>query len=202
MLGQDKRYSYYGRTVGLAGSEDGDIDHLAALAIVQGNAVYGAVPVNQVDAIKASLAARGLVPMHYDKWEGSGSAIAAARHVVATHSLPEDLTMLRLDASSPDGHLASLAEMALGCGVLPLCGEALRGLLRPPSVWWPLTAPRKWSPAPRPRPSPIKITPNMAAKRGGVCSPPTLRGVVNGCRWFLGHMPCLRWKHASDSAIS
>lgn len=34
LLGQDRRYSYYGRTVGLVGPEDGDIDQLAALAIV------------------------------------------------------------------------------------------------------------------------------------------------------------------------
>lgn len=44
VLGQDRRYSYYGRTVGLPGPEDGDIDHLAALAIVQGSATYGTVP--------------------------------------------------------------------------------------------------------------------------------------------------------------
>lgn len=131
LLGQDRRYSYYGRTVGLSGPEDGDIDQLAALAVVQGSATYGAVPLSQVEAIKASMVARGLVPMRYDKWEGSRAAIAAARQVVATLSLPEDLTMLRLDASTADGHLASLAEMALGCGVLPPCGEVLRGLLRP-----------------------------------------------------------------------
>ena len=130
LLGQDKRYSYYGRTVGLPDQEDGSIDHLAALAIVQGSTNYGAVPLGQVEAVKAAMVARGLVPMQYDKWEGSRSAIAAARQVVATHSLPEDLTMLRLDASTPDGHLASLAEMALGCGVLPPCGEVLRGILR------------------------------------------------------------------------
>ena len=131
LLGQDRRYSYYGRTVGLVGPEDGDIDQLAALAIVQGSATYGAVPLSQAETIKTSMFARSLVPMHYDKWEGSRSAIAAARQVVATRSLPEDLTMLRLDASTADGQLASLAEMALGCGVLPLCGEVLRGLLRP-----------------------------------------------------------------------
>jgi hypothetical protein len=131
LLGQDRRYSYYGRTVGLPGPEDGDIDHLAALATVQGSATYGAVPLNQVEAIKTSILARGLVPMLYDKWEGTHSSIAAARQVVATLSLPDDLTMLRLDASTADGHVASLAEMALGCGVLPLCGEMLRGLLRP-----------------------------------------------------------------------
>lgn len=131
LLGHDRRYSYYGRSVGLPGPEDGDIDHLAALAIVQGSATYLAVPLDQVEAIKTSVVARGLVPMVYDRWDGSDLAIAAARRVVATYSLPEDVTMQCLDASSAEGHLASLAEMALGCGVLPPCGEVLRGLLRP-----------------------------------------------------------------------
>ncbi|KAF0115005.1 MAG: hypothetical protein FD150_1243 [Rhodobacteraceae bacterium] len=131
VLGQNQRYSYYGRTVGLPGPEDGDIDHLAALATVQGSATYLTVPLNQVEDIKASIEARGLVPMVYDKWEGARSALAAARQLVATLSLPEDLTMVQLDASTSDGHVASLAEMALGCGVLPPCGEVLRGLLRP-----------------------------------------------------------------------
>lgn len=83
------------------------------------------------ETIKTSILTRGLVPMHYDKWEGSHSALAAARQVVATLSLPEDVTMLRLDASTADGHIASLADMALRCGVLPPCGEVLRGLFRP-----------------------------------------------------------------------
>lgn len=131
LLGQDRRYSYYGRSVGLPGPEDGDIDLLAALVTVQGYSAYYAVPLGKVEAIRNSMVARGLVPMLYDKWEGSGSAIAAARQVVATVSLPDDVTMLRLDASTADGQLASLAEMALGCGVLPPCGEVLRGLLRP-----------------------------------------------------------------------
>ncbi|SDY90363.1 hypothetical protein SAMN05444004_10446 [Jannaschia faecimaris] len=131
LLGSDKRYSYYGRTVGLPEPEDGDIDQLAALAKVQGNAAYGAVPLNQIDAIKTALQSRGLVPMHYDKWQGARSAIEAARLVVATLSLPEDVKMLRLDASTPGHIMASLAEMALGCGVLPPCGEVLRGLYRP-----------------------------------------------------------------------
>ncbi|WP_439122417.1 N-acetyltransferase [Marivita sp.] len=131
LLGQDRRYSYYGRTVGLVGVEDGDTELLAALAIAQGNAAYGAVPSTQVDAIKTSLAAQDLVPVQYDKWQGSGSAIRAAQRIVSTHTLPDDLTMRQLDRSTPHGYLDSLAEMALGCGVLPLCGEALRGLFRP-----------------------------------------------------------------------
>ena len=88
MLGQDRRYCYFGRTVGLSGPEDGTIDQPEALVIVQGQAAYGTVPLNQVEAIKTSLLARGLVPMHYDKWEGSRSAIEAARQVVATILCP------------------------------------------------------------------------------------------------------------------
>ncbi|MFN3845348.1 MAG: hypothetical protein ACK4RZ_05940 [Paracoccaceae bacterium] len=131
LLEQDARFSYYGRTVGLIGPEDGDIDHLATLAIVQGNTNYGAVPSGRVDAVKAAMRARGLEPMQYDKWEGAGSAIVAARHVIATTALPEDLTLVRLEASTPDQVMASMAQMALDCGVLPLCGEVLRGLYRP-----------------------------------------------------------------------
>ncbi len=131
LLGQDRRYSYYGRTVGFPGPEDGDVDQLAALSIVQGFAACGAVPSTDVETIKASLVARGLVPALWDKWEGSRPAIAAARRVVETLSLPEDVTMLSLEPSTPEGLVASLADMALGCGVLPPCGEVLRGLLRP-----------------------------------------------------------------------
>ena len=39
--------------------------------------------------------------------------------------------MTRIDADTPSTVLASLADMALGCGVLPLAGEVLRGLLNP-----------------------------------------------------------------------
>jgi hypothetical protein len=41
LLAEDRHYSYYGRTVGLPGPEDGDIDRLAALATAQGSATYG-----------------------------------------------------------------------------------------------------------------------------------------------------------------
>jgi len=131
LLGHDKRYTYYGRTVGLAGPEDGDIDQLAALARVQGNSNYSTVPQHQTDAIKSALEARGLIPMHYTKWEGSDAALLAAHKVVETMPLPDGLTIARLDASTPEVHLASLAELALSCGVLPPCGELLRGFLKP-----------------------------------------------------------------------
>jgi hypothetical protein len=131
LLEQDVRYSYYGRAVGLIGPEDGDIDQLATLAMVQGYSNYGAVRSSEADAVKAGLQARGLVPLQYDKWEGTDCAVAAARQAIAATPLPEDLTLVRLEASTPDQLMASMAQMALDCGVLPLCGEVLRGLYRP-----------------------------------------------------------------------
>lgn len=131
LLGRDARHSYYGRTVGLVSPDDGDIDHLAALVRAQGNSNCSAVPLDQAAAYKDALAARGLVPLHYAKWEGTASPVVAARIAVENMSLPGDLSVVKVDASTPDDMIVSLATMALSCGVLPLNGEVLRGLLRP-----------------------------------------------------------------------
>ena len=79
LLGQDRRYSYYGRTVGLPGPEDGDIDHLAALAIVQGNTNYGTVPLGQVQAVKQYPANRDLALQR----NAEEQALDAAARIIA-----------------------------------------------------------------------------------------------------------------------
>lgn len=131
LLGHNPRYTYYGRTVGLATPKEGDIDQLAALAKVQGNSNYSTVPLDQTDAIETALEARGLVPMHYTKWEGTSSALSAARNAAKTIPLPDDITLMRLDATTPEALVASFAALALSCGVLPPTGEVLRGLIKP-----------------------------------------------------------------------
>ncbi|WP_434050962.1 MAG: GNAT family protein [Roseibium sp.] len=131
LLGNDPRYSYYGRTVGLVTPDDGDIDQLAALAKVQGNSNYAAVPLADTDAVKTALQNRGLIPMHYAKWEGAASVLSAAQTVLNAFPLPDDLSILKIDASTTEPLMASLAELALSCGVLPPSGEVLRGSLRP-----------------------------------------------------------------------
>ncbi|MDG4648131.1 N-acetyltransferase [Roseibacterium sp. SDUM158017] len=126
----DRRYHYYGRTVGIASTDDGDADDVATLAVVQGNSSCAAVPRDRTAGMKAALKAHGLSPMHYVKWTGGASALAAAREIVATRPLPEDLTLVRIDGATPAEHMASLAAMSLGCGVMPLIGEVLRGGFR------------------------------------------------------------------------
>ena len=131
ILGQDPRYTYYGRTVGLATGAVRDLDHLTALARVQGNAAIALVPEAEVAALHDGLTARNLVPIAYSRWDGGSASLAAAKAIVRDLPLPAGLTMTRIDADTPSMVLASLADMALGCGVLPLAGEVLRGLLNP-----------------------------------------------------------------------
>jgi len=65
---------------------------------------------------------RGLVPMHCPKWEAAAYTLTVARHVIATQSLFADVTLVPVDASTPDHLPATMAQMVLGCGVLPLAG--------------------------------------------------------------------------------
>jgi hypothetical protein len=129
LFADDWRYSYYGRTVGLVRPCDGDIEKLAALARIQGNSNYSYVPEDEVEDVKSALEARGLIPMHYARWEGDGLPLERAKEVLQSSPLPDDLQLVRLDADTPGETLASLAEMSLTCGVLPLAGETLRGRL-------------------------------------------------------------------------
>ena len=127
----DSRYSYYGRAVGLVEPADGDIDQLAALAVAQGNSNYSAVPSAQVAGIISDLEARDLVPLHYAKWEGAETALTAAQQVADSVPLPGDLTIVRVDATTPFAQLQSFADMALACSVLPMSGDMLRGNSKP-----------------------------------------------------------------------
>ena len=131
LLQHDKRYSYYGRTVGITSTQDGDLDVLAALAKIQGNSNCGTVPENDSKKYCSGLRAKGLVPLVYRKWEGAEDTLAAARRVVTDIPLGDDVSLHCVSSETTVSLLSSAAQMALGCGVLPTCGAALRGMLQP-----------------------------------------------------------------------
>ena len=122
------RYSYYGRVVGITSLDDETLDDMVALARVQGNSSCTAVPDDAVPQMARTLKEQGLTPLHYAKWEGDGDA---ARRIIETQALPRDLRLVQVDARTPGSVLESLADMALDCGVLPMCSDVLRGLLQP-----------------------------------------------------------------------
>ncbi len=131
ILRNDARFSYYGRTVGVASSLDGDLDLVATLAKIQGNSSCITVPANESQSYSLGLSSRGLTPLVYQKWEGSKTTLAAAREVVSAIPFPDDITLVWVSRETSGGLLQAAADMALNCGVLPTCGAALRGELQP-----------------------------------------------------------------------
>lgn len=131
LLKHDKRFSYYGRTVGITTTEDGDLDTLTALVRAQGNSNCATVPDYTCLSYTSELKARGLAPVVYKKWEGTEAPLEAARDIVNNVPHPDDVTLVCVTPETPVRLLNSAAKMALGCGVLPTCGAALRGLLQP-----------------------------------------------------------------------
>jgi hypothetical protein len=127
----DPTRTYYGRTVGLTGLEAGDVDDLADLALLQGNASYAKVPDAAVPGLIRDCEARGLNPVHYARWEGEADALTRAREIIADTTLPDDLTLGWITAETPDPVRAAVAEMALDCGVLPPSFAVLSGTARP-----------------------------------------------------------------------
>lgn len=101
LLKHDKRFSYYGRTVGVATTEDGDLDTLTALVRAQGNSNCAAVPDDECLRYTSELRARGLAPLVYRKWEGTGAPLEAARKIVNNVPHPDDVTPLCVTPETP-----------------------------------------------------------------------------------------------------
>lgn len=127
LLANDPRFTYYGRTVGLATPEDGDLGQLAALVRAQGNSNYAHVEDGEVPALVRALEEDRLAPLVYAKWEGDGAPFKAAQALLDHYGLPDDLSLRWLDASTPFATLESLADTALACGVLPAARSTLTG---------------------------------------------------------------------------
>lgn len=111
--------TYYGRTVGIASSDDATLDTVLALARLQGNSNIADVSDADMPALISAAQDMGYAPVHYAKWTGGDASLRTARHCVAERPLPDGYLLQRL---TPDTSLTvrqSLADTCLACGVLP-----------------------------------------------------------------------------------
>lgn len=127
LLRHDPRYTYYGRTVGLADPEGGTVDILESLARLQGNSNCAILPNADLSFWWKEVEARGLKPVHYARWSGGAAAMQKASEIIDRHKLPDHLSVVRIDIDTKPEFLARLAELSLACSVLPPAGAALRG---------------------------------------------------------------------------
>lgn len=129
LLGDDPRFSYYGRTVGIMSPRDGDFDALLALTRLQGNSHYAQVSDADVPALLARMQAAGLAPVRYARWQIG--ELSTPRAFLDDQAQPEGLTFHDVSPQTDPDLLASFAQMALENGVLPPALDMLGGALRP-----------------------------------------------------------------------
>lgn len=131
LLKADPGLTYYGRMVGIARPEDGDLERFRALAQLVGATHYSAVPTDEAAPLAAEIEAQGLAVVRYIRWTGQADALAAARAVLADERLPRDLRVVRIDGAASAAAVQALADVALASAVLPIVGEVLRGISKP-----------------------------------------------------------------------
>ena len=127
----DPQMTYYGRTVGMADTDQHSMDRLASLIALQGSSSFATVGDDDIGHWRAEAQRRDLSVTHYARWLGAKAATQTARALLDRHPLPADLTVVRVDQDAPAGALAQLAHVSLACGVLPPSGAVLRGIRKP-----------------------------------------------------------------------
>lgn len=131
LLGDDPRYSFYGRMVSLSDPRDDAVERLGALATLQGAASCQYYPADRADRFCDDLNSVGFNAHRYEQCWGGADAIAAARRLLDEHALPADLAVVTVDAATPADLVADMAGLSISCGVMPVPGRTMRGLDRP-----------------------------------------------------------------------
>ena len=131
LVRDDPRFTYYGRTVGVADHTDESNAILTSLARLQGAAHYGCVDDRNVLPLIRNLKDRGYSTTHYVRWVSGENTFGLAEAAVSDYPLPPDVRVISLGPNSPKTDLQKLADIALSCEVLPPSGAVLRGVARP-----------------------------------------------------------------------
>jgi GNAT superfamily N-acetyltransferase len=131
LIGNDPRFCSHGRGIQVANEYDGALDDAVAMARVLGITAIESVPRDKVEETRIEIERHGLKTDVIACYLGDLGSVDRAREVLASRSLPEDLTVRVIDRDSPPEWLEAFAEVALIHGVLPPVGPVMRGLSRP-----------------------------------------------------------------------
>ena len=127
LLRDDPRFAYYGRLVALSDPGEDTADVLAAMARLQGAAVSYFYPASAAEDLFGKLEERGLGTDRHEHFWGGEAALTASRTALETFSLPADLRVSAIDASTPTELVRAVAELCQSCEVMPVPGSVMRG---------------------------------------------------------------------------
>lgn len=126
----DPAYSFFGRSVSLCGMTDDAFERIAALARLQGGTACHFFPKSELEAMTRELEEVGLGTSKHDHMRGTETAYDAAKSLIKSMNLPDDITLGVVDMATPGEIVKDIAEVSLACGVMPVPGDAMRGHVR------------------------------------------------------------------------
>ncbi len=131
LIGDDPRFCSHGRGIQVANEYDDALTDAIAMARVLGITAIESVQRAKVDETRTEIERHGLKTDVISCYLGDLGSVDRAREILATRSLPDDLTVRIIDRESPTEWLEAFAEIALIHGVLPPIGPVMRGISRP-----------------------------------------------------------------------
>ncbi|TNE34433.1 MAG: GNAT family N-acetyltransferase [Alphaproteobacteria bacterium] len=127
LLRDDPRFAYYGRTVATSYPGPDTADILESLARLLGAGACYFYPCDDVSILFDDLKARGLETDRHEHFMGGEAMHRECSRMVREQRLPSDLTLVRLDAASPQSLVRDTAALSQSCDVTPVRGNIMRG---------------------------------------------------------------------------
>jgi hypothetical protein len=130
LMQDNPRFAYYGRTISLSDPQNDTADVLTSIASLLGASVAYYFPKSEVDSLFSELKARGFSSDRHEHYWGGKAAYDASRQILDKHTLPDDLSIVALDETSPTALVADVAALCQSCDVMPVPGFIMRGQAR------------------------------------------------------------------------
>lgn len=127
LLRDDPRYSTHGRTVGINSHVTTDRSLLMALTRLQGVGACDCLPDGEVAPLQAELLKLGFRTDSYVQWESAPDTIDRCDDWLASHELPEDVELLRIDPDTPLTRLHQVADLLASAELMLPMESFVRG---------------------------------------------------------------------------
>ncbi len=131
LIGDDPRFCSHGRGIQVSNEYDGALKDAIAMARVLGITAIESIPRDEVGETRNEIERHRLKSDVVSCYLGDLGCVDRARRILASRSLPDDLTVRVIDRDAPTEWLEAFAEIALIHGVLPPIGPVMRGISRP-----------------------------------------------------------------------
>lgn len=131
LVRDDPRFGTHGRAVGISFDGPGQLDDQVSLARLQGISACENVPSDTVENWVSRLNAAGLKTDQFENWASGADALKAARAIMETRKVPDDLELVYVDSQTPPADMVALDRLTQSCGVLLPSGAFMRGQQRP-----------------------------------------------------------------------